>query len=400
MKIAYITAQTPYGAGESFIPPEVIELRRQGHEVVVFPLRPAGEIGKGAECEEVAKYTVRIPLFSFSVLLRTLRIVVLCPRLAVRVFIDIVKGSGSMKKILKNLVVVPKGFVLGEEMKKMGFAHIHAHWASTPSTAAYIASLYSGIPWSLTAHQWDIKEDNMLETKIRFSEFVRAISVNGANEIKSKISKTLWHKVNVIHMGVRLPSNKCSPEQDVFTIASVGNLIPVKGHRFLLEACLLLKQRGKIFKCFLIGDGPLKQELSEMIQELDVGDVVTLCGRMPHDKVLGMYQDGCISVLVHPSIVTEDGEREGIPVALMEAMAFGVPVISTNTGGIPELLGDGSGILVPPADSKALADAIEVILENSYYRAELGQKGRKKIERDFSLTSVVRQLAELFQKHA
>ena len=137
-----------------------------------------------------------------------------------------------------------------------------------------------------------------------------------------------------------------------------------------------------------------------MIQELNLGDVVTLCGRLPHDKVLGMYQDGCISVLVTPSIVTEDGQREGIPVALMEAMAFGVPVISTTTGGIPELLGDGAGILVPPGDSKALADAIEVIVENSYYCAELGQKGRKKIETDFSLTSVVRQLAELFQKHA
>jgi len=84
----------------------------------------------------------------------------------------------------------------------------------------------------------------------------------------------------------------------------------------------------------------------------------------------------------------------------MEAMAFGVPVISTTTGDIPELLGDGAGILVPPEDSKALADAIEVIMENSYYCAELGQQGRKKIETDFSVTSVVRQLAELFQTHA
>jgi len=398
MRIAYVTAQEPYGVGESFILSEVMELRNQGHEVVIFPLRPASELGKGKECADASQYTVRIPLFSFSVLLRALRIMVLCPRLTVRVFIDIIKGSGSMKKILKNLVVVPKGFVLGEEVKKIGFSHIHAHWASTPSTAAYVASLYSGISWSLTAHRWDIKEDNMLETKIRSSEFVRAISVNGANEIKSKISKTLWHKVNIIHMGVRLTPNECTPEQDVFTIASVGDLIPVKGHRFLLEACLLLKQRGKIFRCFLIGDGPLKQELLEMIHKLDLDDVVTLCGRLPHDKVLGMYQDCCVSVLVHPSIVTDDGEREGIPVALMEAMAVSVPVISTATGGIPELLGDGAGILVPPGDSKALADAIEVIMENPYYRAELGQKGRKKIEADFSLSSVVRQLAELFQK--
>jgi len=399
MKIAYITAQTPYGPGESFILPEVIELRRQGHEVVVFPLRPADEIYRGRECEEVAKYTVRIPLVSFPVLLQALGLSLLRPSLIGRIISEIIKCSGSAKKILKNLSVLPKGLVLGEEIRKKGFDHIHAHWASTPSTAAYIASLYSGVPWSFTAHRWDIKEDNMLETKIRSSEFVRAISVNGANEIKSKISKTLWHKVKVIHMGVRLPLNECTPEQDVFTIASVGNLIPVKGHRFLLEACLLLKQRGKIFKCFLIGDGPLKQELLEMIHKLDLDDMVTLCGRLPHDKVLGMYQDCCVSVLVHPSIVTEDGEREGIPVALMEAMAVGVPVISTTTGSIPELVGDGAGILVPPGDSKALADAIEVIMENPYYRTELGQKGRKKIEADFSLSSVVKQLAELFQKH-
>ena len=400
MKIAYITAQTPYGPGESFILPEVIELRRQGHEVVVFPLRPADEIHRGRECEEVAKYTVRIPLVSFPVLLQALGLSLLRPSLIGRIISEIIKCSGSAKKILKNLSVLPKGLVLGEEIRKKGFDHIHAHWASTPSTAAYIASLYSGVPWSFTAHRWDIAEANMLVTKVKSCQFVRAIGRNGAEEIKQQIPKELWAKVTVVHMGVEMPQFLGSgTKEGAFTLACIAGFVPKKGHRFLLEACSLLKQKGFSFRCLLIGDGPLKEEIQELSRAMDLEDIMEFKGRLPHDEVLGLYGTGLVSTVVLPSIVTEDGEKEGIPVALMEAMAAGIPVVSTITGDIPELLEGGAGILVPPGDSKALADAIEVIMENPYYRTELGQKGRKKIEADFSLSSVVKQLAELFQKH-
>ena len=397
MKIAYITAQTPYGKGEAFVLPEVIELKKQGHEVVVFPLRPEKELAQGQEAAEVGRVTVRIPLFDLSVFFRALRLATLRPGLVARIWGGIFRDSGNFKKILKNLTIVPKGLVLGEEVKKRGVDHIHAHWASTPSTAAYIAALYSGVPWSFTAHRWDIREGNMLEVKVKSSQFVRTINLRGANELKRQLPNELWDKVHVIHMGVNLSESTGNANQDLFTIACVGNMLPVKGHEFLLGALFILKGLSINFRCLLFGDGPLRDKLQQMANELNLNGVVKFCGSVAHDKILKLYSTGAVSVVVLPSIETKDGEKEGIPVSLMEAMAAGVPVISTTTGGIPELLGNGAGILVPPEDCEALANAIERLLKDPEIRREIGIKGREKVKKEFAIDSVVQKLIELFK---
>jgi len=396
MKIAYITAQTPFGKGETFVLPEVIELKKQGHEVVVFPLRPEKELAQGQEAAEVGRVTVRIPLFDFSVFLRALRLATLRPGLVARIFGSIFRDSGSFKKIFKNLTVVPKGLVLGEEVKKRGIEHIHAHWASTPSTAAYIASLYSRVPWSFTAHRWDIAEGNMLSAKAKSSKFIRAIDTNGAEEIREQIPSSFWQKVRVIHVGVVLPSFGSVEKKESFIMACIAHLVPKKGHKFLFEACSVLQERGFSLRCLLFGDGPLRDELQQMANGLNLNSMIEFCGRVAHDEILNLYATGGVSAVVLPSIETKDGEKEGIPVALMEAMAAGVPVISTTTGGIPELLGDGVGILVPPEDSKALADAIEQLMKDPELRYKIGAKGKEKVKKEFAIDSVVTKMVELF----
>lgn len=397
MNIAYITAQTPYGPGESFVLPEVIELQRQGHEVAVFPLRPDKKLAQGQEAIKVSECTVPFPLFNFLVFVKALKLSLLKPKLICKVLFDVLRYSGSGKKVLKNLVVIPKGLVLGAEIKKRGFDHIHAHWASTPSTAAYIAALYSGVPWSFTAHRWDIGEGNMLEVKVKSSQFARTINLRGAKELKRQLPNELWDKVHVIHMGVNLSESTCNANQDLFTIACVGNMLPVKGHEFLLRALFILKGRNVNFRCLLFGDGPLRDKLEQMANELNLNSIVKFCGRIAHDEILKLYSTGAVSVVILPSIETKDGEKEGIPVALMEAMAAGVPVISTTTGGIPELLDNGAGILVPPEDSEALANAIERLFKDPELRRELGIKGREKVVKEFAIDSVVRKMVELFK---
>ena len=396
MKIAYITAQTPYGKGEAFVLPEVIELKKQGHEVVVFPLRPEKELAQGREATEVGRVTVRIPLFDLSVFFRGLRLATLRPGLVARIWGGIFRDSGNFKKILKNLTVVPKGLVLGEEVKKRGIEHIHAHWASTPSTAAYIASLYSRVPWSFTAHRWDIAEGNMLSAKAKSSKFIRAIDTNGAEEIREQIPSSFWQKVRVIHVGVVLPSFGSVEKKESFIMACIAHLVPKKGHKFLFEACSVLQERGFSLRCLLFGDGPLRDELQQMANGLNLNSMIEFCGRVAHDEILNLYATGGVSAVVLPSIETKDGEKEGIPVALMEAMAAGVPVISTTTGGIPELLGDGAGILVPPEDSKALADAIEQLMKDPELRYKIGAKGKEKVKKEFAIDSVVTKMVELF----
>ncbi len=396
MKIAYITAQTPYGPGESFILPEIIELKKQGHEVVVFPLRPENKLAQGQEAAEVEKLSVRFPLFDFSVFLRALRLAILRPALVAHIVVSIFQYSGSFKKILKNLAITPKGLVIGEEVKKKDIEHIHAHWASTPSTAAYIASLFSGVPWSFTAHRWDIAEGNMLSAKAKSSKFMRAINMGGVNELKGQLPNELWGKVRMVHMGVKFPESVANVNQSMFTLACIGNLIPVKGHQFLLRALFLLKENNVNFRCLLFGDGPLRDELRQMVNQLNLNSIVEFRGRVAHDEILNLYKTGVVSAVVLPSIETNDGEKEGIPVALMEAMAAGVPVISTTTGGIPELLGDEAGILVPPEDSKALADAIEQLVKSPELRRKIAAKGKEKVKKEFAIDSVVAKMVGLF----
>ena len=158
-----------------------------------------------------------------------------------------------------------------------------------------------------------------------------------------------------------------------------------------------IKRTKLNFRCLLFGNGPLRDKLQQMAKELNLIDVVNFCGSVAHDEILKLYSTGAVSVLVLPSIETKDGEKEGIPVSLMEAMAAGVPVISTTTGGIPELLGNGAGILVPPEDCEALANAIERLLKDPEIRREIGIKGREKVKKEFAIDSVVQKLIELFK---
>lgn len=397
MRIAYITAQTPWGPGEAFILPEVLELRRQGHHVVVFPLRPEEMLARGSEAEEVARQSVSIPLFSLGVFLRALGIALRCPLLILRLFRVILRYSGSLRKALKNLVVLPKGLVLGEEIKRGEFEHIHAHWASTPSTAAYIASRVSDIPFSFTAHRWDISEANLLPEKVRAAVFVRVINEGGAKKIGAQVPPAFAEKIRIVHVGVRLPPssflNTRIQQEHPLKIAAIGNLIPVKGHATLIDSCALLREHGTTFQCRIFGDGPLGADLRKRVEKHGLVGLVELCGAISHDEVLALYERGDVDIYVHPSIETPRGEKEGIPVALMEAMAAGVPVISTTTGGIPELVVDGTGILVPPEDPVALADAIERLAKDPELRHRLGIAGRKRVEKAFSVEAVCRQLA-------
>jgi len=280
----------------------------------------------------------------------------------------------------------------------MEVQHIHAHWGSTTATMAYIISQLTGISWSFTLHRWDIKENNMLEEKVKSAKFVRCISENGRNELLSTISRKYENKVKVIHMGVKTPDKISEPNinRDFFTIVTPANLLEVKGHKFLVEACSILIERGiDSFQCIFYGEGPLRTELEKLIQEKGLTEYIKIPGSIPHQELLKIYKNHKVDIVVLPSITTADGEHEGIPVALMEAMAYGIPVISTNTGGIPELIGDGSGIMVEEKNAEAIADALERLIKDRDYRYEIGRKGRLKVGKEFDIEKNVRDLIEL-----
>lgn len=400
MRICYIPSQTPYGNGEQFVLPEILEIINKGNEVLVIPIKPNKDIGKGEEPQQVSKFTIRIPLLDLSVIIRGFLGLFKYPTKCSKIIINIFKHSGSFKKIIKNLVVFPKGIVTGEIIKKSNIDHIHCHWASTPSTVGYIASIISEVPWSFTSHRWDIAENNMLAEKAKSAKFVRVIDQPGYNEMIGFIGEQNRSKCKKIHVGVKIEkieSQKVTEARDYFSIVTAANFVEKKGHKYLISAVRTLVSEGYNIKCYFYGDGVLEQEYKELVRKYNLEKNVCFMGKVAHDGLIKIFNSGDVDCVVLPSIVTNDGEKEGIPVTLMEGMAARLPVISTITGGIPELLEDKAGILVEEKESLKIKSAIEELINNKELRVELADNGYKKVYNEFYITTVVNKMLELFK---
>ena len=398
MKIVYITAQIPWGRGETFLLEELFEIKRQGVDLLIIPRNPPKEVFH-KETHELLENAVWLPLINFKMVISFLKTLFTTVSLW-KILGVLVKYSRNPWILIKNLAVTPKGIFITKMIKKENIEHIHAHWGSTTSTMAYVISYLTGTPWSFTLHRWDIKENNMLKEKVKSAKFVRCISEHGKNELLEILGGKDGEKIKVIHLGVKVPANikEHSLTKKVFTIIVPANLLEVKGHHYLIEACSdLLKSGIKNFQCIFYGDGPLRIRLENLIGEKKLTNFVKMPGTLPHEKLIKMYKNKEIDVVVLPSIITKT-EHEGIPVALMEAMAYRIPVISTNTGGIPELLSRGAGIIVEEKSPQKLTEAIIKVMKDVDFRKELSKRELQRIKEDFNIEKNTKTLLELIQK--
>lgn len=376
---------------------EMLALKKTGADLIILP-RDGRRRMRHAKGNALRDNALPYPPIDIKIAFAVLKFAMARPKIFFDLIDEIAVDSGSLRIALKNLAVLPKAIFLAGVIKNERVSHIHAHWASTTSTIAYIVSRITSIPWSFTAHRWDITENNMLKTKCLNASFARIINERAREEIAGITGDlSLAGKPLNIHMGVEIPETcgKTNGCVRTFTLLCPANLYHVKGHKYLLEACAILSRRGVDFKCIVAGIGPLEKALKKTRDLKGLWDKVDFKGLIPHESLMAMYASGEVSAVVLPSVAYKN-EKEGSPVALMEAMAHGIPVVSTNTGGIPELIGDGSGIMVTEKDPTALADAIEGLIRDQIHYRTVGKKGRAKIMRDYDLEKVSARLAELF----
>lgn len=401
MKLIYVTSKFPYGYGEAFIVHEIREIMRQGHDVRIIPTHPGGRIVH-SEVQLWQNVIVFQPILSRYILKAAAQTWYRFQSPAMRTLYWLFE-SRTPTILLKNLAVYPKGLWLAQFAREWRSEHIHAHWASTPSTMAMIASEISGIPWSFTVHRWDIAENNLLRRKAQSACFARSIDRKGSQELLHAVGLNGWFP-RVVHMGVPLEQQKNSERPprigSELRLIVVANLIEIKGHTYLLEALKILVDRGIVLRLDLAGDGPLKKELMSKVKTLGLERYVSFLGFIGHSKLLRSMQAGKWNLMVLPSIVTEIGEHEGIPVSLIEAMSCGIPVISTATGSIPELLDGGAGLLVPPKDPTALAEAIETFARQPALQKQLSDAGQKRVKEDFFIERIVTELLGYFREHS
>ncbi|HPU44344.1 MAG TPA: glycosyltransferase family 4 protein [Dictyoglomaceae bacterium] len=377
----------------------MLALKEQGVDLLIAPRNPTKEIFH-KDGYLLKESTIWLPLINIKMFLIFFLYLILKPRLWIVIW-KIFRNSRNFRMLIKNLVVLPKSIYLLKFLKGKDIQHIHAHWGSTTATMAYIISQLTGISWSFTLHRWDIRENNMLKEKVNTAKFVRCISKHGRDELFSIIGNRFKEKIRVIHMGVKVPKEikEYLIDGDFLTIVTPANLVETKGHKYLIEACSILIKKGiKNLRVIFYGEGPLRRELEDLIKEKNLENYIEMPGVIPYENLLEIYRNRKVNIVILPSVITEDYEFEGIPVALMEAMAYGIPIISTNTGGIPELIGDGSGIMVEEKNAEAIVDALERLIKDKDYRYEIGRKGRLKVEKEFDIEKNVKALIELIKE--
>lgn len=299
------------------------------------------------------------------------------------------------------------GFIANAAMESGNIQHFHAHFCHGATTIAMFASRLTSIPFSFTAHAKDIylKElnpGNLLQKKMRRAEF--AVTCTGANE---EYLKQLAPKGAIIHkiyhgLDTKLFSNSDQEaadkqEEKLPVLLSVGRLVEKKGFDYLVKACAILKERGRIFQCQIVGggDSDVKDKLVRLIKELDVEDTVNLYGAVTQEELRDTLKQATVFAL--PCLVVDNGDRDGIPNVLVEAMSMRVPVISTDISGIPELIDNNvNGLLVPEKNAQAMADAIERLLMDSALRQQLAEAGRNRVCKDFDSQVTTLDLKDLF----
>jgi glycosyltransferase involved in cell wall biosynthesis len=394
-KLLYITVSMPFGPGEEFFVAEVYELLRQGHEVLIVPRSPKGTI-LNKDAIGLGRHSLRRHLLGLSVLLVAVLEILRHPAAAMRALALLFNNSGLFV-LAKNIVVFPKGLWLASVARNWQAEHIHAQWGLTTATMAMVASELTGIPWSFTAHRGDIANANLLATKTAKAAFARFISQSGLHIAEGLGALLHARDACVIHMGVALPSEPLmrTKTDGRFIVLCPANLSPVKGHKYLVEAMLILRNSGVCCALLLAGAGGLQKELQDQVTRLGLEATISFLGQVSHERLLQLYREACVNVVVLPSLDLGNHLHEGIPVCLMEAMAHGIPVVATETGGIPELLRDGAGLVVRPQDAEALADAIARLMRDPTLRIQLGIAGRRRIEDQFAVERTVSELAAL-----
>ena len=398
-KVAYIVSRFPK-LTETFVLYEMVALEAEGVRVELYPLlRERQDVAHPGVESWVAR--AHYSWFaSLPVLLAMGHFLRRCGLDYFRFWLEVLRETwGSWRFFIGAVVYFPKATRFAREMEKERIRHIHAHFSSHPTLVALVVHRLTGIPFSFTAHGSDLHvERRMLKRKVQEAAF--AVTVSGFNKrvMVRECGEELQDKIHVIHCGAgpeTFPPHAREARGPV-RILSVAALEEVKGHRCLIEACRLWRERGGDFECHLVGDGPERSNIEKQIADSGLRDRIRMHGARPRQDVLERLSEADVFVLA--SVPTRQGKREGIPVALIEAMASGLPVVASALSGIPELVEhERVGLLGPPGDSTALADALECLAHAPAMRFSMGEAGREKVEREFNLQASARQLHELLR---
>jgi glycosyltransferase involved in cell wall biosynthesis len=283
--------------------------------------------------------------------------------------------------------------------RQFGVEHIHVHFASRSLSLGLMLGILTNLPVSCTVHAFDIftRSRGSLRPRLVKCKFIAAISRFNIEYLRNTCGESVAELCHVVHCGIdvekfRSISHRPKPGKMICAC----RLTPKKGLNLAIRACAKLRDNNVGFLFEIVGDGPERRHLEELIKQLHLKDNVKLLGPKPNDKLTRLFSEA--RVFLMPCVKMPDGDMDGIPVAMMEAMACQVPVVSTIISGIPELVEDGvTGRLVPERDVDGLAQVLEELLGNSNKIEKFGKAGRDRVLKEFCISETTVKLRALMR---
>lgn len=423
--VAYVLATFPT-LTETFVVGEILELRRRGIPISLYALRKSTLTLQQPEAQALVSetYFARRP-WSPRLLGANARWAARHPVRYARTLASLSAATWrNPVHLLKTLFLFPQAVEFADRMAAKGVPHVHAHWATYPTTLALAISKLTGLPFSFTAHAWDVSLiRTLLPEKLRAARFVVTCTEENQRELASLLPEPQRAKVHLNYHGITLerfaPAARppAGDERRAPVIVACGTLFERKGLADLVRACGILRTRGRDFRCVIIGDGPQRARLEQLVRDERLDGHVELTGGLPQSEVIGRYAEADIFALpcLARSVRLRDEEadvlkaieawlepngnviKDGIPNVLVEAMAMGIPAVSTSIAGIPELIEpERNGLLVPPRDPERLADALDRLLGDPAWRRRLGEAAAADVRVRFDRRQNTEALVQIF----
>jgi len=390
-RVGYVLKQYPRYS-ETFIVNELLAHEAAGLEVEIFSLRPATD----QHFQDVIA-RVRAPVHYVP-----------CHGLRADDFWSAWERVADMNPSLGMALEAARGeeardvyqaLVIAREAHSRGITHLHAHFASVATAVARLASRFASIPYTFTAHAKDIFHESVRHDDLRRKAEDAAAVVTVSEFNHEYLRRTLGGRltpIRRIYNGLDLGDFPYdAPNDRPPRIAAVGRLVEKKGFADLIDACAILLGRGLRFDCRIVGAGDQEEDLRARIEARGLMGRVELLGPRPQGEVVRTVQGS--AVLAAPCIVARDGNRDGLPTVLLEAMALGTPCVSTDVTGIPEVLRhDDTGLMVPQHDPEALAEALSRFLTDPALRVRVASRARRLIQDEFDSRRNSHRLRALF----
>jgi colanic acid/amylovoran biosynthesis glycosyltransferase len=406
LRVAYLLVRFPT-LYETYVYNEIYGLYQNGVEVEVFSARAA----KGGPVHERAQEVANlVPVhhsspISWPVLMANLHFLIRSPLKYLRALMWAI-GTTYRTPMYMGLALLlfPKAVYYARIMRSHEIDHIHVHFAWVQQIMAVVASRLIGVSNSVTLHAFDLYTQNPAVVRGQLEAATRLITISDFNRdfIASLCPDIARDDVALVRLSLDMEEfhpGDGGDASETCQLLSVGRLVAKKGYEYLIEACALLSQRGLDFHCSIVGEGPRAVKLEALVAEHGLESKVTFTGALAAADVRRLYQQSDVFALA--CVVVDSGDRDGMPTVLIEAMATGMPVVSTPVTGIPELVTDGeNGFLVPERDVPALAEALETLMRNGDLRISMGRKARERVASEFDSRRTAPQLASIFREAA